>query len=128
MKFNKIYLTILFELCFCDEGDDWISPCEQTKNPSSYEDCKQKGTEFIQETCCYSKGIQNGSELIECVEVSRDDVRDEESVERTRQRIIAGEYWAWDGYNLTYDSIEIFTCSCKYLFPKFSILILISLL
>ena len=126
MKFNIIFLIILFELCFCDE--EWSSPCELTKNPTSYEDCKQKGTEFIHETCCYSKGIQNNTELIECVEVSRDDVRTEESVEITKQRIIAGEYWDWDGYNLTYNSIEIFICSCKYLFPKISILILISLL
>ena len=126
MKFNIIYLTILFELCFCD--DDWKSPCESTENPTSYDDCKKKGTEYIQETCCFSKGIQNDSELIECVEVSRDDVRNEQSVELTKQRIIDGEYWAWDGYNLTYNSIEIFVCSCKNLFPKITLLILISLL
>jgi len=126
MKFNIIYLIILFKCLFC--SSTWTSPCESTENPTSFESCKKRGTEFIQETCCFSKGIQNGTELIECVEVSRDDVRNEQSVEITRQRIIAGEYWAWDGYNLTYDSIEIFVCSGKFLFPKISILILISLL
>ena len=126
MKFNIIYLIILFKFLFC--SSTWKSPCESTENPTSFESCKKRGTEFIQETCCFSKGIQNGTELIECVEVSRDDVRNEQSVEITRQRIIAGEYWAWDGYNLTYDSIEIFVCSCKFLFPKISLLILISLL
>ena len=39
MKFNTIYLIILFELCFCD--DDWKSPCESTENPTSYDDCKK---------------------------------------------------------------------------------------
>ena len=126
MKLNKIYLIILFEFCFCSQS--WQSPCESTEDPTSYESCKGRSTEFIHETCCFSKGVQNDSELIECVEVSRDDVRTEESVEITKQRIIEGEYWAWDGYNLTYDSIETFICSCNFIFPKISLLILISLL
>ena len=69
---------------------------------------------------------QNGEYEPECVEVSRDDVRNKGDVEKTRQKILEGKYW--EKNNDTYDSIDKLICSSDYMFISIYLLFLIFLL
>ena len=111
-----------------EEEEEWKSPCERTKNPTSIEDCTGKSTEFVDETCCFLKGKQFGGDMLECVEVIRDDVRTKALINNTVRNIINGTYWAPDVYNLTYDSIEEFRCSNKYIVQQMILIILMLLI
>ena len=62
----------------------------------------------------------------ECVEVSRDDVRNKKDVEKTRLKILEGKYWEKE--NDTYDSIDKLICSSDYMFISIFLLFLIFLL
>ena len=62
----------------------------------------------------------------ECVEVSRDDIRNKADVEKTRVRILEGTYW--EKYDEEYDSINKLICSSDYIFMTIFLLFLIFLL
>ena len=72
------------------------------------------------------EATQYGKYDTECVEVSRDDVRNKGDVEKTKQRILEGKYW--QKYNDTYKSIEKLICSSDYIFTTIFLLFLIFLL
>ena len=99
-----------------EEEEDYASPCEETQEASSYDDCKQKSTEFIYEVCCFLKGQQHGNPKLECIDVTRDDIRKEKDLNLTRDKIKNGTYWS--SYNDTYDSIESIICFSNYYFLK----------
>ena len=133
MKVMKFYILlsliiniILSSNSSSSSSSEWTSPCEQTKLPISYENCKQKSTEYVYETCCYMEATQNGIYEPECVEVSRDDVRNKTDVEKTRLRILEGIYW--EKYDDKYDSIDKLICSSDYIFITIFSLFLIFLL
>ena len=137
MKHYNSYLVILIILMTIifvqndpleEEEEEWKSPCERTKKPNSIEDCTGKSTEFVDETCCFLKGKQFGGDMLECVEVIRDDVRTKELINNTVRNIIQGTYWEPDVYNLTYDSIEEFRCSNKYIVQQMILIILMLLI
>jgi hypothetical protein len=72
------------------------------------------------------EATQNNSYEPECVEVSRDDVRNKKDVEKTRQKILEGKYW--EKNDDIYDSIDKLICSSNYIFISIFILFLICLL
>ena len=123
----KIYLvlSLIINIIFSDDSE-WTSPCENTTAPTSYESCKKKNTEYIYETCCYMEATQNGEYEPECIDVSRDDVRNKKDVEKTRQKILEGKYW--EKNDDIYDSIDKLICSSNYIFISIFILFLICLL
>ena len=127
MKFINFLIILLFliGISFEDEEpeEDWLSPCEETLNPTSLEDCTGKSTEYVDETCCYMKAIQYGEESIECAEVIRDDIRTKELINKTVEKIKAGVYW--ERYNETYESVSIFRCSGNYILIQIIFLILL---
>ena len=127
MKLIKIYmlLSLIINIILSDDSH-WSSPCENTTNPTSYESCKKKNTEYIYETCCYMEATQNNTYDPECVEVSRDDVRNTEDVEKTRQKILEGKYW--EKSKDTYDSIDKLICSSDFIFISIFLLFFIFLL
>ena len=106
-----------------EKEEEYTSPCEDTDNPSSYNDCKQKSTEFIFEVCCFLNGTQFGKPKRECVDVTKDDIRNEKELNNTRDRIKNGTYW--DTYNETYNEINVLNCFSNYIFPKIYFLIII---
>ena len=110
----KYYLKIIIFLSLISIFVFWSSPCEVVKNPSSFHDCIGKSTEYVHEVCCYLKGIQNNSEISECVDIVRDDTRSELDINNTKKNILNGTYWS--KYDLVYNSIEIL--KCNYIFPK----------
>ena len=59
------------------------------------------------------EATQNGEYEPECVEVSRDDVRNKGDVEKTRQKILEGSRV---NSNDAYDSIDKLKCSSDYMF------------
>ena len=123
----KIYLVLSLIINIIYSGDsEWRSPCENTTAPTSYESCKKKNTEYIYETCCYMEATQNNSYEPECVEVSRDDVRNKKDVEKTRQKILEGKYW--EKNDDIYDSIDKLICSSNYIFISIFTLFLTCLL
>ena len=131
MKLMKFYilLSIIINIYTPSpptSSSKWVSPCESTENPTSYESCKKRNTEFIYETCCYMEATQNGEYEPECVEVSRDDVRNKEDVEKTRLKILDGIYWEKDDEK--YDSIDKLICSSNYILTTIFLLLLIFLL
>ena len=123
MILMKIYILLIINII---SSFEWSSPCENTTNPSSYENCKKRNTEYIYETCCYMESTTNDTFETECVEVSRDDVRNKADVEKTRLRILEGTYW--ENYDDEYDSINKLICSSDYLFITIFLLFLIFLL
>ena len=133
--FNRYLIILLFSIQFYvagnpqkEEKQGWKSPCEETKNPSSLEDCKGISTEFVHEICCFLKGRQFGESMSECVEVFRDDIRTKELINNTVKNIINGTYWDSDIYDLTYDSIDEFICSSNYILTEKFLIILIFLI
>ena len=131
MKLMKFYILLSLIINIYTpspqaSSSKWSSPCEETKNPTSYESCKKRNTEFIYETCCYMEATQNHIFEPECVEVSRDDVRNKKDVEKTRIKILEGKYWEKD--DETYDSIDKLICSSDYMFISIFLLFLIFLL
>ena len=131
MKLMKFYilLSIIINIYTPSpppSSSKWFSPCELTENPTSYESCKKRNTEFIYETCCYMEATQNGEYEPECVDVSRDDVRNKEDVEKTRLKILDGIYWEKDDEK--YDSIDKLICSSNYILTTIFLLLLIFLL
>ena len=128
MKFY-ILLSLIINIIISSpssSSSEWLSPCEKTELPISYENCKQKNTEYVYETCCYMEATQNGTYEPECVEVSRDDVRNKTDVEKTRLKILEGIYW--ENYDDKYDSINILICSSDYIFITIFLLFFIFLL
>ena len=123
MILMKIYILLIINII---SSFEWSSPCENTTNPSSYENCKKRNTEYIYETCCYMESTTNDTFETECVEVSRDDVRNKADVEKTRVRILEGTYW--EKYDEEYDSINKLICSSDYIFMTIFLLFLIFLL
>ena len=123
MILMKIYILLIINII---SSFEWSSPCENTTSPSSYENCKKKNTEYIYETCCYMESTTDNIFETECVEVSRDDVRNKADVEKTRLRILEGTYW--ENYDEEYDSINKLICSSDYLFITIFLLFLIFLL
>ena len=115
-----IILLILFRLYNSDNEDfedyDKASACELTENVESFEDCKQRSTEFVYEVCCFLEGTLHGEEEKECVDIIRDDVRNKVDLNITREKIKNGTYWST--YNETYDSIKDFRCFSNYFFSK----------
>ena len=102
-----------------EEEGDWHSPCENTKNPKSFEDCTHKSTEFIEEICCYLKGAipeYNDALGTECIDINRDDARNQKILNLTKAKIKNGTYW--EEYNKSYVEIETIRCSSKHIFPK----------
>ena len=102
-----------------EEERDWSSPCENTKNPKSFEDCTHKSTEFIEEICCYLKGAipeYNDALGTECIDINRDDARNQKILNLTKAKIKNGTYW--EEYNKSYVEIETIRCSSKHIFPK----------
>ena len=131
MKLMKFYILLSLIINIYTpspqaSSSKWSSPCEETKNPTSYESCKKRNTEYIYETCCYMEATQNHTFEPECVEVSRDDVRNKKDVEKTRIKILEGKYWEKD--DETYDSIDKLICSSDYMFISIFLLFLIFLL
>ena len=127
MKLMKTYMLLSLIINIISSDDtDWRSPCENTTTPTSYENCKKRNTEYIYETCCYMEATQNGNYEPECVEVSRDDVRNKGDVEKTKHKIMEGKYW--EKNNETYDSIDKLICSSNYIFISIFILFFICLL
>ena len=131
MKIMKFYmlLSLIINIYISSpvsSSSEWHSPCEKTKNATSYESCKKKSTEYIYETCCYMEATQNGLFETECVEVSRDDVRNKGDVEKTRQKILHGIYWEKD--DELYESIDKLICSSDYILTTIFLLFLILLL
>ena len=97
------------------------------KNPIKRDDCVGKSTEYIEEVCCYLIGSQDDDiDLGECVDVDRDDVRNELGYNNTKKKIINGTYW--ENYNLRYNSIKVLDCYYNYIFPKILLLFLFVLL
>ena len=105
---------------------NWTSPCESINSPPEYESCKKRNTEYIYETCCFMEATQYGKYDTECVEVSRDDVRNKGDVEKTRQRILEGKYWVDEPE--PYDSIDKLICSSDYIFTSIFLLFLMFLI
>ena len=70
----------------------------------SYDNCKQRSSEYIYEVCCFLEGNLHGHEQKECVDVIRDDVRKEADLNITRDKIKNGTYW--NTYNNSYDYIK----------------------
>ena len=125
IKLNQIILLflLLFNFIYCD----WASPCERVQNPTSYDDCKGKSTEFVYEACCYLRGVN--SEFIagaECVDIERDHIRFDKDLNQTKQLILHGMYW--DKYNLSYKTIEEFRCFNCYIYSSQVILLLLIIL
>ena len=112
----QYYLNIIIVLSLISLFICWSSPCEQIKNPSSFNECIGKSTEFVHEVCCYLKGVKNNTNITECVDIFRDDIRSEIDINNTKKNIENGTYW--DKYDLVYNSIEILKCYCNYIFPK----------
>ena len=123
MKLMEIFIILIINII---ESYEWSSPCENTTDPTGYESCKKRNTEYIYEACCYMEATQNGEYEPECVEVSRDDVRNKGDVEKTRQKILEGKYWV--NNNDAYDSIDKLICSSDYMFLSIYLLFLIFLL
>ena len=118
----SIFLIIL-NCTFCP----WISPCERIINPSSYDDCKGKSTEFVYEACCFLKGVDDkGEEESECIDIERDHIRYDKNLNETKEKIINGTYW--DSYNFKYTSIEILRCDNNYIYAPVFLLFLLILL
>ena len=72
------------------------------------------------------EATQNGEYEPECIDVSRDDVRNKEDVEKTRLKILDGIYWEKDDEK--YDSIDKLICSSNYILTTIFLLLLIFLL
>ena len=126
MKLMKFYILLLIIIIYISPSSEWQSPCENTTDPTGYESCKKKNTDYIYETCCYMEATENTTSEPECIEVSRDDVRNKGDVEKTKQRILEGKYW--QKYDDTYKSIEKLICSSDYIFTTIFLLFLIFLL
>ena len=109
-----------------ETDEEFLSSCETAEGVSSYEDCKQKSTEYIFEVRCFMKGKQHGEESLECVDVTRDDIRKEKDLNLTINKIKNGTYW--DNYKDTYDYIEMLKCFSNYIFPKILIFLFCLLL
>ena len=123
MKLMEIFIILIINII---ESYEWSSPCENTTDPTGYESCKKRNTEYIYEACCYMEATQNGEYEPECVDVSRDDVRNKEDVEKTRLKILDGIYWEKDDEK--YDSIDKLICSSNYILTTIFLLLLIFLL
>ena len=122
-----IYKIIIIFLYLISIFHCWESPCEKMKNPIKRDDCVGKSTEYIEEVCCYLIGTQDDDiDLGECVDVDRDDVRNELGYNNTKKKIINGTYW--ENYNLRYNSIKVLDCYYNYIFPKILLLFLFVLL
>ena len=101
-----------------NNGKEWQSECEQTKNPSSFENCLKKSTEFIYERCCYLLGTtKDGIKESECVDIIKDDSINSVLLNQTRNLIMNGTYW--ESYPQTYIEIETLRCFSKYIYPKY---------
>ena len=121
---NKILSTIFiisaFLVIFTFEG-----PCFITRGVEKYKDCRDKEpTDKKNEYCCYLKAkISGGSEVKQCVELSKGAV-DDDKFENTKEAIKKGDYGNWtkadvikyyDWYDKI-DKIETFRCKdAKYI-------------
>ena len=112
------------------EDDEFESPCEYINENEnftikSYEDCKDRSSEYIYEICCFLRGKEskNNDTRNECVDINRDDKILDKGLNATKKKIMDGTYWnSWNG---TYDSIEILDCHLGFIFmKKISILLL----
>ena len=123
IKLTSIFYIILILLFRFNNSDDEefedydkASACEKTENVESYDDCKQRGTEYVYEVCCFLEGALHGEEEKECVDIIRDDVRNKVDLNITRDKIKNGTYWST--YNESYDYIKDFRCFSNYIFSN----------
>ena len=138
MKFYKINkILLIFTLCLSlsleqgetEENEEYRSPCEYINDNksliTSYEDCKNRSSEYIYEICCFLRARKWNESVIEneCVDINRDDKILDKSLNATKTKIMNGTYW--DSWNGSYDYIEILDCHIDFIFMKrISILLL----
>ena len=129
MKLYKLSI-IVFIVFVClshtqqeESDDEYQSPCEyinndENKTVTSYEDCKNRSSEYIYEICCFLRGNQtdgNGTKN-ECVDINRDDKIKDKDFNITKRKIKNGTYWpSWNG---TYTYIETLYCHLVLLYIK----------
>ena len=103
--------------------DEYQSPCEyinedENTTIKSYDDCKDRSSEFIYEICCFLRGRESGENETknECVDINRDDKIKDKNFNITKKKIMNGTYWkSWNG---TYDLIETINCHLAFIYMK----------